>query len=109
KYLRRARQHEVGHAGHHAEQFPGEEEQDDQSRRPGFLSKIAFGHDQTAPSAAAVRASTMKARSFWFNATKSGSNVIATVRGRLKLTWLSSRMRPGLALITQIRLPRNAA
>ena len=33
----------------------------------------------------------------------------ATVRGRAKVTWLSSRMRPGRALITQMRLPRNAA
>ena len=51
----------------------------------------------------------MNARSFWFSATKSGSKVIATVRGRAKVTRLSSRMRPGRALITQMRLPRNAA
>ena len=55
-----------------------------------------------------VRASTMNSRRLWFSATKSGSKVMATVRGRAKVTRLSSRMRPGRALITQMRLPRNA-
>jgi len=42
--LRRARQHQVGHAGDKAKKLPADKEQHDQCGRPGFLTEVDRTH-----------------------------------------------------------------